>query len=76
MSWSVRKVYSLEYRIDYLVDNLVEVFLLDAAETALYVAFDIARNNLALDKAWLRKGEARDHFVGKRIGILWIEPVV
>ena len=66
----------LEYRIDYLVNYLVEVSFLDAAETSLYVALNVTRNNLALDKAWLREREAHNHFIGQRIGILWIEPVV
>ena len=66
----------LEYRIDYLVNYLVEVFFLDAAETTLYVALDVTRNNLALDKAWLREREAHNHFVGQGVGILRIEPVV
>ena len=66
----------LEYRIDYLVNYLVEVSFLDAVETTLYVALDVTRNNLTLDKAWLRECEALYHFVGQRIGILGVEPVV
>ena len=71
-----RDMGGLKYGIDNLVNYLVKVFFLDTAEAALYVALYVTRNNLALDKAWLRENEAYYHFVGKRIGILWIEPVV
>ena len=66
----------LEYRLHNLVDNLVEVFLLDAAKATLDVTLDIAGNNLTLHEAGLREGEAVNHVVTQRIGILWIEPVV
>ena len=66
----------LEYRLHNLVDNLVEVFLLDAAKATLDVTLDIASDNLTLHEAGLREGKAVNHVVAQRIGILWIEPVV
>ena len=66
----------LEYRLHNLVDNLVEVFLLDTAKTTLDVTLDVAGDNLALHEAGLREGEAVDHLVAQRVGILGVEPVV
>ena len=43
MPWGGMEGEGLEYGIDNLVDNLVEVFLFDAAEAALNVALDVAR---------------------------------
>lgn len=42
---------------DDLVNDLVEVFLLDTAETTLNITLDIARENLTLYEAGLRKEE-------------------
>jgi len=69
-------LYTLEYRLNNLVDNLVEIFLLDTAKTALHVALDVAGDNLALHEAGLREGEAVNHVVAQRVGILRVEPVV
>ena len=66
----------LEYRLHNLVDNLIEILLLDAAEATLDVALDIASNDLTLDEAGFREGEAVDHIVAQRVGILRIKPVV
>ena len=76
MPWGGMEGEGLEYGIDNLVNYLVEVFLFDAAEAALNVALDVARNNLAFDKAGLREREAHHHLVGQRVGVLRIEPVV
>ena len=66
----------LEYGIDNLVDNFVEIFLFDTAEAALNVTLDVARNDMTLDEAGLRKREACHHLVGQRIGVLRVEPIV
>ena len=55
---------------DNLVNNLVEVFLLDTAETTLDITLDITRENLALYEAGLREGKAFYHIIGQLIGIL------
>lgn len=31
---------------------------------------------LAFDDTWLRKGETRNHVIGQRIGILWVDSVI
>ena len=66
----------LEYRLNNLVDNLIEVFLLDTAKTTLDVTLDVAGDNLALHEAGFREGEAVNHIVAQRVGILRVEPVV
>ena len=50
--------------------------MLETAKATLYVALDVASDNLALHEAGLREGEAVNHVVTQRIRILWIEPVV
>jgi len=66
----------LEYRLNNLVDNLVEVFLLNAAKAALDVSLDVAGQNLALHEAGLRGREAVNHVVTQWVGVLRVEPVV
>ena len=53
-----------ENRLDNLVDNLIKILLLDASKPTSHIAFDIARDDLALDDTRLREGEAHNHIVG------------
>ena len=53
----------LEDGLNYLVDNLVEVGLLDAAEATLDITLYVTGDYLALHEAGLRKSEAIDHVV-------------
>ena len=76
MCWAGAFDVYLENRLYNFVDNLVEVFLLDATEATQDVTLDITGYNLALHEAGLREGEAIDHIITQRIRILWVKPVV
>ena len=52
--WAWGQIVRLEYRIYYLVNNLVEILFLDTAEATGHVALNVACNNLALHETWLR----------------------
>jgi len=44
---------TLKNRLDYFIDNLIKIWLLDAAEAASDVALDIACDNLTFHEAGL-----------------------
>ena len=76
--FSFRGLYIItsKYRFDYLVDDFIEVFLFDATKATIDITLDIARNNLAFNKAGLRESKAINHFDSQRIRILRVEPIV
>lgn len=63
-------------RLYYLVNNLVEVLFLYASQTTDNITLNVSCYDLALYKTWFGKGMPDNHFVGKRIGVLGIEPVI
>ena len=68
----LRVQHLLEYRINNLIYNLIEVLLLDAAKATSHVTLNVTCKNLTLYKAGLGKRVTHNHLVSQRIGILGI----
>ena len=66
VTWTIAAVVyllELKYRINNLINNLVKIFLFDAAQAALHITLDVACYDLTFNETWLGKSKSDHHIV-------------